>query len=238
MTDETNTAEENTTDETFLTIAEAAEYTGRSVAWLKKDENKEALLAGGAVFGGRGQASKIPLALIDSLFGMGEKKERKPRKAKVSGNTDVEGLLAEIADLEASWVEAKEAAATLGAIIKQKRSEVAKTAKAAEREQAKLLKQKHDETNKARAAAAAKAAKAAEDLKAAEEALAALDAQEAAIEAEEAAEGEAEVKEKKVTKPRKPKAAVFSDAEETPAEEAATETSEEVTADENESVSV
>jgi predicted RNase H-like nuclease (RuvC/YqgF family) len=121
----------------YLTLAEFVEQTNRSRAWILKDENKATLLANGAELGGRGQGSKIPATLVESL---GWKKEKSVSAPKAS-TSETSALAEEIASLEAEFEDAKEKAATYGAIIKEKKAELSKIEKTAEREAAKAAKQ-------------------------------------------------------------------------------------------------
>lgn len=118
-------------EEKFLTVSEMVDYTGRSRAWLLKDENKEALINGGAELGGRGQGSKIPQSLIDSLGWV------KETVVTDSTNSEQKALEQEIADLEAELAKAKEVVANGGAVIKEKKAELSKLVKAEQRERAK-----------------------------------------------------------------------------------------------------
>lgn len=112
-------------EEQFFSLKEAAEYLGYSVAWLNDPAKKKALKDGGAELGGRGQQSRIPQSLLDSLGWKNENPRKK--RAVVTGNLDHEGLNSlrtELSGWESDLADAKERVTELTQGIKEKKQQI------------------------------------------------------------------------------------------------------------------
>lgn len=160
-----DTTVEETTGET-VTLAEAADYLNRSVAWFNA-ERKEILSSKGATFGGRGVGSTIPVSALEELAADGWKAETKrTRAASVFAGSAASSV--EVAEKELA--DAEEALNTAKAVVAEKRKNLTATkreAAKAEKAQNSAAVRKAEELAKE----AAKAAKTAERLaKRAEEA--------------------------------------------------------------------
>ena len=161
--EETAPAAESTdaSEEQFLNITEATEYTNRSRGFILKEENKKILEEGGAVFSTTaGVGSRIPKSLLDSL---GWKQDKQPTKrrnrAAASATSSTEALDAELEEMLKEQDAARETVISLGTAIKAKRAEIAKITRDAEREAKKAESAKRTElAREEKALAAAMAA--------------------------------------------------------------------------------
>lgn len=138
-------------DEQYFSLKEAAEYLGYSVAWLSNPEKKKALKDGGAELGGRGQQSRIPQSLLDSLGWKNEKPRKK--RAVISSDMDDEGLnslRAELSGWENDLEEAKERVASLTQGIKEKRQQLTRYERELVKQQEKAARDAEKQANSAK----------------------------------------------------------------------------------------